>query len=519
MAEALWELPTRKPKTDGANSVNPFKPGRAPGGKPSEANEPNHRLNRHLVGNAHWYAPTAPAAAVIAAGAAARAAIPHIAPVAEHAPTIARYVDNAAGLNPMAVGTLGALGLLGSTAIHQVDSVQRWRLCQQFHGQWDSHWGHVNSPKLHKPTLAANGVLRATITLPRNATWDQLSADVDIEGGTVPSSLELGRRWPFVGTALGTPEAVRIVNDGNTNHAKTRTLMAAYLGLPVPADVAFDPLAPAETHRIRLGWGLEGWEWWNFDGMNSDPNAYIAGRPGSGKGRALKWLGIQAVNAGFPVVILDGQGAPEHRAWERFGGVRVIAGSSTNPYRFVNGLIGLTNALNRIVAYRFEAMGDVESWAEMPRTWRRRNPRILILADELTVGLEPDGTDEFKDLLEEALAAVIRALRGQRKYGINWALFDQITYASTLPKSATGMCGRRVVMGNLAKGHRQMAADTADLPVVPGHPGSACTVRIGGDTHIPTMSFPNVTKDVLDDHPATPAHISNGESHERKSTS
>ena len=295
---------------------------------------------------------------------------------------------------------------------------------------------------------------------------------------------------------LGAPEQL-IFKRSPVDASLYAMLEVAYHGLPDPESLTVD-LGPAPSnHELRLAHGRSGPIVWDLD---RQPHCKIAGSTGVGKGRLTRTLIGQALNAGWPVLVIDGGNSQgEYGGWTRIPWFRHIpfrAASLSDSYL---AMLAEFEALTQVVDRRANLLGSLglEKFSELvadDATPAWAQGRILVVIDEASI-LFAKGGDLHDQLRRMLGSSVGTALRGWRKFGVNFVVVDQITYASTfLSDGSLQQAERWAFMGTPPERFKRMVADTSTAwPWVPDGFGYGVTGVAGRLAAMEPFVVPSMT--------------------------
>ena len=390
-------------------------------------------------------------------------------------------------------------GALGLTAERMFTPLQRRHIERLFVSQFDKAVHNADlvlpsgaRPRLKHVRVDEFGRVVADVRKPhRGITWEQIDDACDPDSGQLAQSLYLGKK-------LGVPEEVRLVEPPK-NAAMRRILQSSYVGLPEPAGLVegkhwtLDDCSPL---RLSLGVGHDGHEWWVLD---EDPHMWNMSRSGKGKGRQLRWLVTQAIVAGLDVLVIDGQGAMEHSAWDPFPQVQVVA---VNQSELAKSLLQIELALLTIQAFGHHVVNpagvaaEVDKWSDMPALVRRRVPRKLVIVDEVTSLTGMTGDTETDKIRKRIVALLVKGYTGGRKWGSHFAGFDQVSLAKSIPTVATTQATRFASLGGIGQQHMQNLSDLNRWPAQPTNQGCGLVGYRGGvESQITEIRVPNIERD------------------------
>lgn len=334
--------------------------------------------------------------------------------------------------------------------------------------QWERDPG-TRKASLSKIEMG-QGVITADCKI-KGGSWDKLVAALDPDSGESLRALHIDREW-------GAPIRATITTAGCRNPTKKRNLTLHYLPLGDPFHLPFYE-EPADGPRFFIGWSHatsaddDGKVWIDLDAM---PHVAVRGASGTGKGFLIRLLTIQALRAGYLVLLLDGGNSGEHAVGD--------CGTLWRPMRpgmsikdRLQAAIDSLEAVMDIIAIRARIGEELSSrglaqssrWIDFPDDIKAWQPRLCIVVDE-TSSLLAKG-DPALEPLRRKLRALLGAevLRGGRKAGVHiLPMADQTaTLTTSLPHGDTIQAEHVIVLGNMDQSHARGATDLPSLPKLP----------------------------------------------------
>lgn len=267
--------------------------------------------------------------------------------------------------------------------------------------------------------------------------------------------------------------------DVNASRHALFTLIRTPLRLPLP----LDEVPAARGSSYRLGRGFRGDVVWDLE---DDSHASVNGPTRSGKGNLLRYVALQALEAGQQVDVVDGTGshewAPLRAYGERFRW-RPYEGDDAVFYPWVDSLLDDFGwdmvARNRAIGERgFDNFSKMVKAREAGGMRRR-----LVVVDEASTTLTYAGTDKRLAGLVASVAGKVDAVaKTSAKAGGHLMVADQMPYQGQvgLASSTRSQLGRWVATGPVPDQMRQAVSGLQSWPFdTPSGQGFAATGRRG----------------------------------------
>jgi len=316
------------------------------------------------------------------------------------------------------------------------------------------------------------GVMSADVKLQGHAlTWDQLSSNLTANSGPALRGLYIDKDW-------GCANKATFHTTGYRSPQKKRGIVLHFLPLGDPFSLPFYEEA-ARGSKMFVGWSFaksaedDGKLWVDLDDM---PHIAVRGASGTGKGFLIRLLTIQALRAGWLVLLLDGGNSGEHAAGDCPTLWRPMRPGMSIEQRLEAAIESL-EAVMSIIATRAQ-IGELlvkhnvatsSRWCDFPDDIKAWQPRIGIVVDESS-SLLAKGAPELESL-RKRLRALLGAevLRGGRKSGIHiLPIADQTaTLTTSLPHGDMVQAEHVIVLGNMDSTHARGATDLPSLPRLP----------------------------------------------------
>jgi len=347
---------------------------------------------------------------------------------------------------------------------------RRQRRARKMRWSWECTPG-TRDASLSKVKVG-QGVMTADVKLQgHQLSWDQLESNLTPGSGTALRGIYIDKDW-------GCANKASFTTLGYRSPEKKRGIILHFLPLGDPFSLPFYE-EPADGARMMVGWSHamsdddDGKLWIDLD---DSPHVAVRGQSGTGKGFLIRLLTIQALRAGWLVLLLDGGLSGEHAAGDcpTYWRPQQL---NMKPADALQAAIDALEAVMAIVRLRnqigaeLSARGLAKSsrWCDFPDDLKAWQPRIGIVVDESSA-LLAKGNPELEPLRKKLRALLGQdVLRGGRKTGIHiLPLADQsATLTTSLAHGDVAQAEHVIVLGNMDKTHARGATDLPSLPHLP----------------------------------------------------
>lgn len=224
------------------------------------------------------------------------------------------------------------------------------------------------------------------------------------------------------------------------------TVIRTPLQLPPP----LEEVLPARGSAYRLGRGFRGDVYWD---LNDDPHASVNGPTRSGKGNLLRYIALQALEAGQHVDVLDGTGSHEWAPLLGYGGLFRWRPYEENDLAFYTWAAGVLDDFGADMVARNREIGQrgFDNFGHMLNAQRAGGmTRRLLLVDEASTTLRSASPDKRVAGLVASVAGKVDAVaKTAAKAGGHLVAADQLPYQGQvgLAPATRAQLGRWVVTG------------------------------------------------------------------------
>lgn len=343
------------------------------------------------------------------------------------------------------------------------------RRCRKLRWAWETTEGTAKASlsKIH----VGQGVVTADVKIKKD-TWNNLEAALANDGsGEALRGLYIDRAWGCANKATFTTAGYR-------NAQKKRGITLHFLPLGDPFSLPRYQ-EPADGAKMFVGWSYAkhaGDDGRVFIDLDDAPHVAVRGASGTGKGFFIRVMSIQALRAGWLVLVLDGGGSAEHAAgdcptyWRPQKTNMLPAERLQAAIDALEQVMAIVRLRNQIGEKLVElGLARSSRWVDFPDDIKAWQPRIGIVVDESSALLAKG--DPALEGLRKKLRALLGSdvLRGGRKTGVHIIpLADQTsTLTTSLPHGDVAQAEHVIVLGNMDKTHARGATDLPELPRLP----------------------------------------------------
>lgn len=255
------------------------------------------------------------------------------------------------------------------------------------------------------------------------------------------------------------------------------TLIRSPLRLPPP----LEDVQAARASSYRLGKGFRGDVVWD---VVDDPHMSVNGPTRSGKGNLLRYVALQALNAGQQVTVGDGTGSREMEPLLAYQGLFQWRPYDADDLAFYTWLDGALDEFGWDMVHRNRAIGErgFDNFTDMAKAGEAHGlRRRLLLIDEASTTLTTASTDKrLKSLVESVAGKVDIVAKTSAKAGGHLIVADQLPYQGQagLAQATRAQLGRWLVTGPVPDQMKQAVSGLQTWPFdTPPGQGFAATGR------------------------------------------